>query len=324
VCSSDLLIRVTAYSIDSSEEIYYRKGLFWQNVGEAGFSAGGVAFTSLSVYNGVPYVAYRDGGNGDKANVMKYEGGLWQYVGGSGGFSAVGAVFTFLYVYNGVPYVAYSDESVSHRATVMKYEGGSWQTVGDAGFSAGGASDTSLYVYNGVPYVVYIEFGSHRATVMKYEGGSWQTVGSAGFSAGESSYTSLYVYNGVPYVAYRDAPSSYKATVMKYTGLAPTGWESVGSAGFSAGRADDTSLYVYNGIPYVVYQDIHEPDRSATVMKYTGEGSTGWESVGSAGFSAGYVSYTSLYVYNGVPYVAYQDVAEPDTSATVMKYDYLP
>jgi len=34
------LICVTAYSLDSSEEIYYRKGLFWQNVGIAGFSAG--------------------------------------------------------------------------------------------------------------------------------------------------------------------------------------------------------------------------------------------------------------------------------------------
>ena len=37
------------------------------------------------------------------------------------------------------------------------------------------------------------------------------------------------------------------------TVFAQVNWHSVGSADFSAGQADGTSLYVYNGTPYVAY-----------------------------------------------------------------------
>ena len=161
------LICVTAYGFDSSEEVYYRKGIYWQTVGIVGFSADTADFTSLSFYNGVPYVAYQDGGNGNRATVMKYEGGLWQTV-GSAGFSAGFAGYTSLSFYNGVPYVAYQDGGNGNRATVMKYEGSSWQTVGSAGFSADLVSYTSLSFYNGIPYVAYKDGGNgDRATVMK-------------------------------------------------------------------------------------------------------------------------------------------------------------
>ena len=54
----------------------------------------------------------------------------------------------------------------------------------------------------------------------------------------------------------------------------------------------------------------------ATVMKFDG---TGWVKVGSAGFSAGEVSYTSLAIDNDTPYVAYRDVANSDKT-TVMNF----
>jgi hypothetical protein len=40
--------------------------------------------------------------------------------------------------------------------------------------------------------------------------------------------------------------------------------------------------------------------------------------VGNPGFSAHYVDYTSLTVYNGIPYVAYM---ENSYKATVMKFE---
>ena len=93
-------------------------------------------------------------------------------------------------------------------------------------------------------------------------------------------------------------------------------WVPVGNVGFSAGPAICTSLYVYNGTPYVAYQD-GAYSLKATVMMYNG---SNWVNVGSAGFSAGSVAWTSLYIYNGTLYVAYQDGANSN-KATVMMYD---
>jgi hypothetical protein len=97
-----------------------------------------------------------------------------------------------------------------------------------------------------------------------------------------------------------------------------SGWQNVGSPGFSAGAAEYTSLAFYNGTPYVAYQD-YGNSAKATVMKYDG---SSWVTVGSAGFSAGEADYTSLAFYNGTPYVAYLDWGN-SVKATVMKYDAL-
>ena len=92
-------------------------------------------------------------------------------------------------------------------------------------------------------------------------------------------------------------------------------WEVVGTAGFSPGAADYTSLAFYNGEPYVAYADGANGSK-ATVMRYTGKS---WETVGKAGFSAGEADYTSLAFYDGEPHVAYMD-AENKNTATVMHY----
>src|ERR1043165_283968 len=80
----------------------------WQTVGAAGFSAGSAYYTSLAMANGTPYVAYRDGGNGYKATVMKFDAlsGNWVAV-GAAGFSATDVGYISLALDNGTPYVAY-------------------------------------------------------------------------------------------------------------------------------------------------------------------------------------------------------------------------
>ncbi len=342
---------------DDEVKTDYISSTGWGPVGGVGFSERDTFYTSLSVYNGTPYVAV-----GFMLTVMKYTGNMtetdgqdndgWEYVGGAG-ISDGGTYWISLSVYNGTPYVAYQDVANSDRATVMEYTGNmtetdgqdndGWEYVGGAGFSDGQAHYTSLSVYNGTPYVAYQDVAnSYSATVMKYTGNmtetdgqdndGWEYVGAAGISDGWAYYTSLSVYNGTPYVAYLDVANSGRAMVMEYTGnMTETdgqdndGWEYVGGAGISDGGAYYTSLYVYNGTPYVAYQDGANSNR-ATVMEYTGnmtetdgQNNDGWEYVGAAGFSDGETDCTSLSVYNGTPYVAYRDVAN-SYRATVMKY----
>lgn len=300
---------------------------YWHVVGNAGFSAGVAYDTSMFVFEGTPYVAYRDTSLGSKAVAKKYNGVSWEAVGNSMGFSPGTASFITLYIDNGTPYVAFEDGANSNKASVMKYNGSTWGNVGNAGFSGSvlyntgtveveltSAAYTSLYVYSGTPYVAFRD-ASNEATVMKYNStlDTWEVVGFRGFSAGIVAYTSLYVYNGTPYVAFQDGSVVSKVTVMKYNGSA---WENIGNAGFSAGIGAYTSLYVYNGTPYVAYVDNLNGSR-VTVMKFNG---STWENVGIAGFSAGTAHDISLYIYKGTPYVAYTDNGNGG-AATVMQYN---
>jgi hypothetical protein len=47
----------------------------WQTVGMAGFSAGQAQYLSRAIdrYSGTFYIAYEDGGNGNKVTVMRFK-----------------------------------------------------------------------------------------------------------------------------------------------------------------------------------------------------------------------------------------------------------
>ena len=254
---------------------------------------------------------------------------------GTAGFSDGGADYTSLFIYNEpiavppkeTPYVAFSDGAKTQKVTVMKFNGTGWQNVGAAGFSAGTADYTSLYIYNGTPYVAYKDGGNlNRATVMKFNGATWSPVVSAGFGSGQTDYISLSVcsttYFSNPYetplVAFSGEYWGYKASLMKsYFNGATWSWEVQGYLGISTGKADYTSLSVYDGgTPYVAYKDTVN-NNLAAVKKYNG---SNWEAVGTVGFSAGAADYTSLYFNNDIPYVAYKDAGNGGR-ATVMKYN---
>lgn len=95
-----------------------------ETVGSTGFSAGETGYNHIAFdSNDTPYVVYQDGGNSNKATVMKYDGSSWQTV-GAAGFSAGGVSFIYMAIdSNDNPYVVYTDLNESDdAATVMKFE----------------------------------------------------------------------------------------------------------------------------------------------------------------------------------------------------------
>jgi hypothetical protein len=319
----------------------------WQWVGSAGFSAGGITYTSLALdKNNTPYVAYADASLGNKATVMTYTGTAWHTV-GSAGFSAGQADYVSLALdSSGTPYVAYTDGGNSRKATVMKYTGSGatgWVAVGSAGFTAGEADYVSLALDSGsgIPVVAFQDWThSKKATLMQFTGGAWGVVGTAGFSAGQADDIGLalgFVMGDatvpyLPYVVYKDIALDSRATLMCYAyGISSRQWAT--SAAFSAGHVDDLSL-IYTGQLYVAYSDGANGSK-VTVMQIIHDNSGGpiqlgsagvsaqsasWAPLGSAGFSAGAASSVSLAVDSiGTVYVAYIDAGNGNR-VTVMKY----
>jgi len=95
-------------------------------------------------------------------------------------------------------------------------------------------------------------------------------------------------------------------------------WEAVGTAGFSADRAEYPRIALdSNDTPYVVYRDAGNSYK-ATVMKFDG---SNWQTVGTAGFSAGFADYTGIaFNSSDIPYVVYQDYGN-SYKATVMQFN---
>lgn len=243
----------------------------WVNVGNAGFSAGEAAYTCIAFspsdyYLGIPFIAFEDYGNSQKATVMKFNGTNWVNV-GNAGFSAGYALYTSLAISPyGEPYVAYQDGANSGKSTVMKYNGTSWVNVGNAGFSAGKAKYTSIAfspTMDSQPYVAYTDsVNSYKVTVKRYDGNNWVNVGSAGFSADTSEYISL-AFNPAgyrqPYVAFKDNGNSNKATVMRYDSVSvgirgpqesklfvfPNPVKSTVTFDFKGVNVNNKSIYIY-------------------------------------------------------------------------------
>jgi len=127
----------------------------------------------------------------------------------------------------------------------------------------------------------------------------------------------LFSPKGCPKYSFRIPIIVFMVLVLTLSNRTFAQWVNEGSAGFSTGRADYTSLAIDgSGTSYVAYSDVANSSK-ATVMKYNG---STWELVGSAGFSAGQAEYLSLAIApDGLPVVAYSDISNSYKS-TVMKY----
>jgi hypothetical protein len=204
--------------------------------------------------------------------------------------------------------VAYRDNANEGKATVMKYNGTIRETVGSPGFSDIAVRYTSLTIdSDGTPYLAYTNV----------DDGVSNTAGSI---TGETGYNSL-VQQANPNLL----------SVMKYDSGTDSR-EPVGDQYVSDGYTEYNSLAVDDGVLYVAYEDYANSNK-ATVMTYDStDPEASREVVGSVGFSDYAARYVSLAIYDGTPYVAYQnvdtmapaavqtDAADPINKVTVMKY----
>lgn len=142
---------------------------------------------------------------------------------------------------------------------------------------------------------------------------AWQTVGDANFTQtvndAANDKVAMATENGVIYIAYPNKEILGKATVMKYDGL---NWILVGEAGFSSGSAQNLTIDVSNGIPYVSYIDTGY----AVVKMFDG---TNWIDLGGLNKIDACAAYSAFIIYAGVPYLAYMDCYNA-TKISVKKY----
>jgi hypothetical protein len=125
-------IKVTSQdsSVTKSYEISVMRNPVWEFLGNAGFSAGAVEDVKLKIYNGTPYVAFRDLGTSGKATVMKYASNTWSPVGAAGISDGAVDDVGFDIGLDGTLFVAYKDSANGNKATVMKNSGNGWTVVG--------------------------------------------------------------------------------------------------------------------------------------------------------------------------------------------------
>lgn len=210
---------------------------------------------------------------------MKLVGNAWTLL-GPNGFTPGRANYPSLALdSSSTPHVSFMDETTTptNKLSVMKYTAGTktWSMLGAAGISDGAVQSTNLAF---TPFVAFKDMAFQgKTTVMKWTGAVWVVVGSKGCSYGEVGLDSLSLAidaSGTPWISFKDlGQPDLAATVMKYTGAGITGWAVVGTAGFSAGRADYVDLaFDASGKPHVAYADYYQASVSIkakpTVMSY--------------------------------------------------------
>jgi len=309
----------------------------WQPVGEFTTSES----ISITFYDGIPYLEYNTSYPSYNRKVAKFISGTtsWETVSEYGPATDLYA-FPFNLFYRTGGRAFYFDDGTAdgqrYRVSgdaifsVEKYNNvsASWEALGTDTFrvdlSRSDFSPCSLYICDdGTPYFAYADFNHNNAiTVMKFSSGSWTQVGSGGVNwdgwEGETSYNIiLQVYHDpiseqVPYVAFTN---NGRASVYKYNS-GSNNWQPIGTGprdpiGGSPGFADAKylNLFIYGdpavgAVPYVCFNEAG----ALSVMRFDG---TTWEYVGTPEFTSpldlsSEIGFSSLYVYNDTPYVAYR------------------
>jgi hypothetical protein len=272
----------------------------------------------IAVSNGVPYAAFSDSLAGGKLSVMKYSGSSWVNVGNPG--FTTSSVYSFvLFVDQGTPYVAFTGSS--SYLTVMKFDGASWVNVGGTIGNSYSyySSSFDFIVSGGVPYIAFSD-SSSQLHVQYLSGTLWVDLGGT-YVSSNGQYPALTVYNGQVTVVFGDSSgSNYNVLTVKSFNL--TVWVTLTSTtswtiGSSYGGT--TSVTVSNGILYIIfYSSTYGP----VVLQLSGGVLVSVGTLGSIS-NGDDVEYVSGVVYNGVPYVAFDDESrdsDPEPKAATVKY----
>jgi hypothetical protein len=282
----------------------------WETVGTEGLTSGDTQYGCMDVYNGQPYIAYKDVANSSKCTVMRYNGTNWVYLGGQAFTSGLTREQSIaIDQQNGDVYVEYTDATIN-AIVVSRFNenNGTWEPLGQNGIAS---SPSEFYqqikIDNGIPYLA---FGGYQAMIKQYTASAWTGMV---MSPSQAWYTRLAIDGTDKYIVYSDISALGKATVGK---ISTTGVSAVGgNFGFTTGGVGFTDIAVDNGTPYISFQDSLN-GRKVSVMEFNG---TTWEYLGGAGISGGNVYQTRILVHNSEPYIGYFD--ESDGNIHVKKWN---
>lgn len=134
----------------------------------------------------------------------------------------------------------------------------------------------------------------------------WELVGSGPLSSPYSRFTSLFINDGIPYIAFSDEVSGdVRLVAERFVG---NQWETVGFSRYAAGSVQDGTVYVDEDTdtPYLAYITYLG---DVVVLKLADFGEIiDWTTVGRTNSSG--ASGLSVYVHDGVSYVAYADTSD--------------
>jgi hypothetical protein len=311
---------VIAFGVGCSSSSDKKPPTGWSNVGGAEIAPDRAFGGKIAVSNGSPYAAFEDFSVGGKLSVMKLSGSSWVNVGTPGFTPDVVGDF-MLYVENGTPYVAFSmydSTGSSNVLNVMVFDGANWVSVGNANFASIGFGTFNLMVSAGIAYIAFADVNS-VLHVQALTAGVWADLGGT-YPSSAGQYPALTMYNGLPAVAFADSSgSSYNVlTIMTFTGAA---WTLLATSTLTldSSYGADATLTVSGGSLYFVFYDY---TYGPVVLKLSGGVLTSVGALGSIS-NGDNVEYVSGVVYNGVPYVAFDDEArdsDPNPRAATVKY----
>jgi hypothetical protein len=285
--------------------VYYFNNTNWVDTSSSGPVING-GYPSLLVANNKLYLSCRDYSTINyQATVSTYDssGNTWAAYPASGGtrFTTNAITGSSLYYSNNTFYLGCCENS--YGTVWTSSSGGSWskassspsQTIASPIDMAG--SGSTLYFFcsvGGYPVVYKID-------------SSWSALGAGGkvYPGGASSLSIGLNTVGVPYVAFYDITTTL-AKVKKYNS-GTASWDDVGSVDnvSDAKAVSNTNtqvrLFMDGNTPYVAYQD--DATKTIFIKKYTG---SSWSLVGGAGIlCSDPISYISIYVKSGIPYISF-------------------
>ncbi|WP_114777435.1 T9SS type A sorting domain-containing protein [Botryobacter ruber] len=257
-------------------------GTEWQQVGNAGFSTGGVEWTSIAFSpQGVPYVAFKDKGTVDgvanRMRVARLNGSTWEIIYNS---AAEGRYASLAFDNSGVLHLAFRDHANESKAVVMRYSGTgtAWSPVGpETGISTGAVEYTAIAFDNNNNLYLSYSMGGAPA-VQRLVGTEWQPVGAESLAGIHARNTDIAIGpNNMPYLLIRSGTEAASAVARVFR-LNGTTWENVGPAtGFGAPTIDwmnlevgsDNKLYV--GFMEVAGRSaVYTPNAAGTAWEYVG------------------------------------------------------
>lgn len=321
----------------------------WQMVGyEIRDATDGVS--SLFVYGGKAYIAFKDWTAGNKVTVFEEVNDSWVDVGGRGVFNpSVGTPSNgstlSLFVINEAVHVGYKD--TGGNSYILTYNGSVWSQSGSIGSMVYSVSlfvdgstqymayednwsievynanpsyvdsgtEPSLYVYNGIPYVAYLLTDGKNIYIRKNEDVTWDPIiGQINHTDRLLGYISLQVLNDNPIIAYRDNGEKAAYVRIYNQGNMDVVSDARTNKFPNAYLKYDEAVSVYDDAIYLAYID-GDKSNLPMVQKYE---SGAWGSLGLENSSIGPGFNVSIHVDNGTPYVSYH---RWDGALVVMKYE---